>query len=295
MSLLPSLRGTGVALVTPFKENHDLDIDSLRKVIQHVIDGGVEYVVALGTTGEPPTLSKEDKVKVIETTLETVAGKVPIVMGVSGNNTREVVKEIERLPLSGAVALLHASPYYNRPSQEGIYHHYKAVAEASPVPVIIYNVPSRTGSNLTADTTLRLANDCQNIGGIKEASGTMGQCMQILKNRPEGFLVVSGDDLLSLPLIACGMDGVISVAANAFPKEFSELVSSALKNDFSHARELQGQLLAAFELMFIENNPAGVKCFLSEMKLIQNLVRLPLVPLSEQYADKIREYLSGSA
>lgn len=293
MSLSDSLRGTGVALVTPFKENYDLDADSLKNVIQHVINGGVQYVVTLGTTGEPPTLSKENKIAVIETTLDAVAGRVPVVMGVSGNNTSEVVKELEKLPLSKATALLHASPYYNRPSQEGIFQHYKAVAESSPVPVIIYNVPSRTGSNLTAETTLRLATECKNIGGIKEASGNFGQCMHILKSRPKEFLVVSGDDLLSLPLIACGMDGVISVAANAFPQKFSGLVSAALDHDFDVARNLQYELLDAFDLMFAENNPAGVKCFLSEMKLIKNVVRLPLVPLSKKYADKVKEYLSA--
>lgn len=291
MSLVQQLSGTGVALITPFTTNSDVDFDALERVINHVLDGGVEYVITLGTTGEPPTLSKEERLDIINKTFEVVKGRVPVVVGVGSNNTSEVLRAIETLPLENATALLHASPYYNRPSQEGIFQHYKKVAEASPVPVLIYNVPSRTGSNVSAGTTIRLAKECENIGGVKEASGNMGQCMQILKDRPEGFLVVSGDDLLALPLIGCGMEGVISVAANAFPKAFSDMVRAALKADFKLAQSLHYKLLKAYDLMFVENNPAGVKCFMAEAGLISNEVRLPVVPLSEKYAAEVKQFL----
>lgn len=291
MSLLNSLKGTGVALVTPFKSNFEVDFDSLGKVIDHVIDGGAEYVITLGTTGEPVTLNRDEKLAVVKFTFQAVEKRVPVVVGIGGNNTREVLKDIETFPLYDASAILHASPYYNRPSQEGIFQHYKSVSQASPLPIIIYNVPSRTGSNILADTTLRLANECSKIGGIKEASGSMLQCMNILQKRPADFLVVSGDDQLTLPLIACGMDGVISVCANSFPKIFSAMVRCALKDDFNEARKLHYKLLQANELLFAENNPAGVKAVLYEMGLIENVLRLPLVPLSEYYHKKIKELM----
>lgn len=291
MSLRQKLAGTGVALVTPFKSNSDVDLDALARVIDFVIKGGAEYVVTLGTTGETPTLSKEEKVAIVQYTYEKVGGRVPVVVGAGGNNTAELVKELSMLPLDRAVAVLSASPYYNKPSQEGLYQHYKAVAAASPKPVLLYNVPGRTGRNLSAATTIRLANEVPNIAGIKEASGDMAQCMQILRDKPENFLVVSGDDALTLPQIACGMEGVISVAANALPKLFSDMVRAALKSDFKAAKKLNDSLIEAYDHMFIENNPAGVKAFLVELGLIENNLRLPMVPLSEEVYEKVKEYL----
>jgi len=217
---------------------------------------------------------------------------VPVVVGIGGNNTKEVCKNLETYPLHKAAAVLSASPYYNKPSQEGIFLHYKAIAEASPKPVILYNVPGRTGSNISAATTLKLAAEFENIQGIKEASGNMIQCMHVLKDRPESFLVVSGDDHLTLPLVACGMDGVISVAANCFPKEFSEMVRLALHDDLNKARSLHYQCLEGNDLLFAENNPAGVKAFLSELGIIENVLRLPLVPLSKELHKKVKHYLS---
>lgn len=286
------LSGTGVALVTPFQGNFDLDLDALGRVIDFVIDGGAEYIITLGTTGETPTLDKEEKMAIIFYTYEKVGGRVPIVVGVGGNNTHELVKDLESFPLERATAVLSASPYYNKPSQEGIYYHYKALAEASPKPVILYNVPGRTGRNMTAATTLRLAHEVPNIAGMKEASGDMIQCMQILRNRPDDFLVVSGDDALALPQIACGMDGVISVAANCFPKQFSDMVRAGLKGDFKSAKKLNDQMIDGYDLLFAENNPAGVKAFLTELGLISNTVRLPVVPLSESLHEKVKRYLS---
>ncbi len=294
MSLRNVLKGTGVALVTPFKQNFEVDFNSLEKVINYVINNGCKYLVSLGTTGETPTLSEEEKNAIIYFTYDVVKERMPIVIGIGGNNTKEICKNLETYPLHKAVAVLSASPYYNKPSQEGIYLHYKALAEASPKPVILYNVHGRTGSNITASTTLKLAEEVENIGGIKEASGNMIQCMHILKDRPERFLVVSGDDHLTLPLIACGMDGVISVAANCFPKEFSEMVRLALHDDLNKARILHYQCLEGNDLLFAENNPAGAKAFLSELGIIENVLRLPLVPLSKELHKRVKHYLFHS-
>jgi len=291
MSLRDQLTGTGVALVTPFKEDKSIDFDSLQKLIDFVIEGGVNYVVTLGTTGETPTLSKEEKTDIINQTFSFVAGRVPVVVGIGGNNTTAVVKEIETLPIDKATAILSASPYYNKPSQEGLYQHYKALASSTAKPIILYNVPGRTGSNIAASTTVRLANEIENINGIKEASGNMNQCMQILRDKPQEFLVVSGDDNLALAQIACGMRGVISVAANCFPKYFSEMVSCALKDNFDDARRVNNMLLQGYEILFAENNPAGVKAFLTELGVIQNHLRLPLVPLSDSIAKQAKQYL----
>jgi 4-hydroxy-tetrahydrodipicolinate synthase len=291
MSLRNILKGTGVALATPFKKDQEIDFSGLEKLINYVIDNGVEYVVILGTTGETPTLSEEEKNALLFFTFDIVKDRVPVVVGIGGNNTREICKHLESYPLQQAAAVLSASPSYNKPSQEGIYLHYKTLAAASPKPIILYNVPGRTASNITAGTTLRLANDLENIGGIKEASGFMIQCMHILKDRPERFLVVSGDDHVALPLIACGMDGVISVAANCFPKDFSEMVRLALRDDLNAARELHNKCLEGFDLLFAENNPAGVKAFLAGMGIIENVLRLPLVPLSEELHEKVKKYL----
>lgn len=289
MSLKNSLKGTGVALITPFKKNFDVDYDALGKVIDYIIINGVNYIVSLGTTGEASTISSEEKIGIINFTFEKTADRVPVVVGVGGNNTAELIRTLERFPVDNAAAILTASPHYNKPSQEGIYQHYKTFSEASPKPVLIYNVPARTSSNVTAETTLRLANECENIGGIKEASGNVIQCMHILKNCPEDFLVVSGDDQLTIPLMACGMDGVISVAANYCPKDFSAMVNYALQKDFASARKLHYKVFEANELLSVENNPAGVKGFLSAMGFIENILRLPLVPLSSSFQKKVEQ------
>ena len=285
------LQGTGVALVTPFTSDLQVDFNALGKLIDAIIAGGVEYLVTLGTTGETPTLDKQEKIDIINYTFEKVAGRVPVVVGIGGYNTTELVKDLQHFPLEKAIAVLSASPNYNKPSQEGIYQHYKTLAEASPKPVLLYNVPGRTGRNVTAETTLRLA-QVPNIAGIKEASGDMAQCAQILRDRPKDFLVVSGDDALALAQLATGMDGVISVAANAFPKEFSDLVRISLKNDFPAARVINNRLIEAYDLMFVENNPAGVKAFMAEQGLLQNYFRLPIVPLSEPLHKKVKAYLN---
>ena len=286
-------KGTGVAIITPFNQNKSIDYPALEKLIHFIIDGGVNYIVTLGTTGETPVLSREEKIDIIKFTEEVINNRVHMVVGIGGNNTTEVVKEIETFPLDNVAAILSASPNYNKPSQEGIYQHYKEIASHSSKPIILYNVPGRTCRNMSASTTIRLANDFENIIGIKEASGDMMQCLEIIKNKPGRFFVVSGDDALALPLIACGMQGVISVAANAFPKEFSELVKLSLSNDFESARIINNKLLPAYQYMFEENNPAGIKAFLYEMKIIQNELRLPLVSLSADVHKKIKNYLAG--
>lgn len=290
-SLKDTLIGTGVALVTPFTKKGDVDFDALHNMIDFVIDGKVDYIVTLGTTGEAPTLSKPEKKDVIKYTYDVVKNKVPVVVGIGGNNTYELIHELEAFPLDEAIAILSTSPYYNKPSQEGLFQHYKTLAKASPKPILLYNVPGRTSKNIEADTTIRLACEVENIAGIKEASGDMAQCMKILRDAPKDFLVVSGDDALALPQIACGMQGVISVAANAFPKEFSDMVRNSLNGDFKKAKSINDKLIGAYELMFAENNPAGVKAFLTEMDLIKNNLRLPLVPLSKKLNDKVKEYL----
>ncbi|MCW3114698.1 MAG: 4-hydroxy-tetrahydrodipicolinate synthase [Segetibacter sp.] len=293
MSLRDTLKGTGVALVTPFDENQDIDFDAYGKLIDFVLHGGVEYLVVLGTTGETPTVSRSEKIDILEYTFDKVGSSVPIVVGVGGNNTKDVITDLETYPLQKATAILSASPYYNKPSQEGLFQHYKLLSEAAPKPVILYNVPGRTSSNIAAETTIRLATECSNIMGMKEASGNMIQCFHILKNRPSEFLVTSGDDHLALSLIAAGMDGVISVAANCFPKDFSEMIRQCLANDFNSAKGLLFKMLEGFDLLFAENNPSGVKAVLAELGVIQNYLRLPLVPLSEPFHFRVKEYLKS--
>jgi 4-hydroxy-tetrahydrodipicolinate synthase len=293
MSLRETLQGTGVALITPFKSDYSLDFEALGNVIDFVITGGVEYVVTLGTTGETPTLDENEKRDLIQFTYDHVNNRVPVVVGIGGNNTKELIHALESFPLEKAAAVLSASPYYNKPSQEGLFQHYKTIAAASPKPLLLYNVPGRTGRNLSAATTIRLAHEVDNIAGIKEASGDMAQCMEILRDKPADFLVVSGDDALAFPQIACGMEGIISVAANAFPKEFSDLVRVCLSGDFKQAKLLNDRLIEAYDIMFAENNPAGVKAFLAEFNYIQNILRLPLVPLTEGLASRVRNYIAA--
>ena len=294
MSIRQQITGTGVAIITPFDQTESVDYEALGRVIDFIIAGGIEYIVTLGTTGETPVLSKEEKADIIRYTLEKVNRRVPVIVGIGGNNTRAVAADMQSLPLEGALAVLSASPYYNKPSQEGIYQHYAYLAKACPKPIVLYNVPGRTGRNMTATTTLRLA-ELDNIAGIKEASGDLQQCMDILKDRPPHFAVVSGDDALALPQLACGMDGVISVAANAFPQSFSNMVRAGLKADLVAAKTLNDSLIEMYNLMFAENNPAGVKAYLHEMGLIENILRLPLVPLSKPLHDQVRASLTSSA
>jgi len=285
------LKGTGVAIITPFTKTKAVDYAALERVIEHLIKGGVEYIVTLGTTGETPTLTKNEKLEIIHFTYEKVNNRVPVVVGIGGNNTQAVIDDVKSYPLDKATAILSTAPYYNKPSQQGLYEHYKAIAEAAPKPVLLYNVPGRTGRNLSSATTLRLAHEVPNIAGIKEASGDFQQCMEILRDKPNNFLIVSGDDAISLPLIALGMDGVISVAANAFPKEFSNMIRFCLDGNYQLARPIQYQLLQAFDLMFAENNPAGVKSFMHQLTLIENELRLPVVPVSSELEQKIKNWL----
>ena len=292
MDIQEQLKGTGVAVITPFTANNQIDFDALGKVLDSMLTNKVEYVVMLGTTGETPVLSNEEKIAILEFTYEKIAGKIPVVVGIGGNDTADLIQDLGNFPLAKAAAILSASPYYNKPSQEGIFQHYKMVAAASPLPIILYNVPGRTGRNMSAATTLRIANEIPNIIGTKEASGDMGQCMQILKDRPANFLVLSGDDALALPQMACGMEGVISVAANAFPLEFGNMVRACLNNDFITARAINNSLMEAYDLMFVENNPAGVKAFMALQGTIGNYLRMPNVPLSEGVFNQIKDWIS---
>ena len=291
-NLITVLSGTGVALVTPFTSSLAIDEKALAKLIDYTIEGGVEYIVTLGTTGETPTLSREEKIRIARITIDVVNGRVPVVIGAGGSDTREVIREIEKLPTEHATAILSASPYYSKPSQEGIYQHYKAIASASPNPVLLYNVPGRTARNVNTATVLRLA-ELPNIAGIKEAGGDMAQCAMILRDRPDDFLVVSGDDALAFPQIAIGMHGVISVAANSFPQAFSNMVRAVLKGDMAKAKKINDGLIEGYDLLFVENNPAGVKAALYELGLIENELRLPLVPLSKLYHDQLKKYVAG--
>lgn len=290
MNIKETLSGTGVAIITAFTTDKKIDFDALEKLIEFHIDNGVDYIVSLGTTGETPVLSLAEKMELINFTQEKINNRIPLVVGVGGNNTQAVINEIQALPLQKVTAILSASPYYNKPTQEGIYQHYKAIAQVADRPIILYNVPGRTAKNITAETTLRLA-ALPNIAGIKEASGDMMQCMQIIKAAPSDFLIVSGDDVLAMAQLACGMHGVISVVANCFPKEFSDLVKAGIAGDFKTAKIKNDFLLEAYNLLFIENNPAGAKAFLYEMGLIKNELRLPLVPASETLQQAIHTFL----
>ncbi|MBS4043517.1 MAG: 4-hydroxy-tetrahydrodipicolinate synthase [Chitinophagaceae bacterium] len=293
MSLKNILSGTGVAIITPFAKDGSIDFPALGKVIDFIIEGGINYIVSLGTTGETPVLDVEEKKAILNYTFDKVNNRVPIVVGVGGNNTQAVIAEMQQLPLEKAVAILSASPNYNKPSQDGIFLHYKTIAEKAPKPIILYNVPGRTGRNVSATTITKLAHEVENIIGIKEATDNMQQCMEILRDRPKDFLIVSGDDALSCSQIALGMDGVISVAANCFPTQFSTMVNLARENKFEAARAIHYKLLKGYDLLFAENNPAGVKAFLFEQGLIQNELRLPLTPVSEGLHQQIKIYLQN--
>lgn len=287
------LQGTGVALVTPFHKQGNIDFTSLGRLIDHTIEGGVDYLVSLGTTSEYPTLSSQEQLAVVEFTIEKVENRVPVVLGMGGNDTRSLVDKIRHTDLSSIAAILSVAPYYNKPNQKGLYAHYKAIAEASNTPIILYNVPGRCGVNMTAETTLQLANDFSNIIGIKEASGNMAQCMEILANKPQGFTVVSGEDALVLPMIALGAQGVISVAANAYPNIMSELVTHSLKSNMKKARAVHEKLLPFSNAIFDEGNPTGIKAALEIMGICQNNLRFPLVKSSKQLYSKLQTIINN--
>lgn len=273
------IRGTGVALITPFKEDFEVDYIGLERLVEHVIKGGVDYLVVMGTTGESVTLSDDEKVAVVQHVLEINNGRKPVVLGHGGNDTKAIIEGLTKFELSQFSAILAVSPMYNRPNQRGIYEHFKAFAGHCDAPIILYNVPGRTGSNIEVDTILQLANDIDNIVAVKEASGDILQMQRIISRAPEGFEVIAGDDALALPLISIGGIGVISVIANAFPNTISSAVRYALDNNFPEAQKLHYQLLDLMNLTFTDGNPGGVKCMLSEMELLNNVLRLPLVPV----------------
>ena len=286
------LHGMGVALITPFKEDESVDHEALTRMIDHLVENGTDYIVALGTTAETSALSEAEKKEITQIIVERVNRRIPVVLGVGGNCTRNVISQLEQTDLKGIDAILSVVPYYNKPSQEGIYQHFNAIAKASPLPIVLYNVPGRTGINMTAETTLRLAREFDNITAIKEASGNITQMDDIIKNKPADFQVISGDDGITFPLIALGAVGVISVIGNAFPKEFSRMVRLALEGDYNNARIIHSRFAELFELLFVDGNPAGVKSMLNMMGFIENKLRLPLVPTRITTFEKIRDVLS---
>jgi len=294
MSTKSKFRGTGVAIVTPFNKDYSVDYNSLTKLVEHLIKGKVEYIVVLGTTGESVTLNKEEKEKVVKHVVGVVKKRLPVVLGLGGNNTQDILDYCrDKTHFNGIDAILSVSPNYNKPNQRGIYEHYKAIAQACPVPVILYNVPGRTGSNITAETTLALAKEFKNIIAIKEASGNMEQCMKIIKNRPEDFLMISGDDLLALPLIACGADGVISVVANAYPKDLSELVRQILNGNIKDSQKLHYKLTDIIEKIFVDGNPAGIKALLEAIGICKAHLRLPLVNVNKETQAAINKLVTN--
>lgn len=283
-----NIKGVGVALVTPFTKDGEVDYDALDRLVDHVIKGGVDYLVVLGTTGETPTLTQAEKDTIVARVIERNAGRLPIVLGVGGNCTRNVVEQLKTSDFTGVDAILSVTPYYNKPSQEGLYQHYKAVAEASPVPVILYNVPGRTGVNMSAETTLRLAREVKNILAIKEANGSIQHMARLLKERPDGFLVISGDDCMTLPLASMGGDGVISVVANAFPANMTTMLGKAQRGDNKGATEEFSRLSELSQAIFDEGNPVGIKAVLGIKGIMENELRLPLVRSSKGLWDKLR-------
>ena len=286
-----NLRGVGVALITPFDEDESVDLKALSRLVDYQLQNGTDYLVVLGTTAETPTLTEDEKKQIVDLVVTRVNGRIPIILGEGGNNTRAIVEKLKTTDYTGIDGILSAVPYYNKPSQEGIYQHYKAIAEASPLPIVLYNVPGRTGVNMSSEITLRLANEFDNIVAIKEASGNMTQMDEIIKRKPEDFDVISGDDGITFPLITLGAVGVISVIGNAFPKEFSRMTRLALEGDYQSALSIHHSFNELFDLLFVDGNPAGVKCMLSMMGYIKNKLRLPLVPTRITTYEKIRNVL----
>ena len=287
-------KGTGVAIVTPFSQNGEVDHKSLKKLINHIISGGIDFVVALGTTSEAATLTNAEKQEVMKSVVEFTDNRVPIIMGVGGNNTTAVVEMLKTLDFEGVSGILSVAPYYNKPNQRGIYAHFAEISKNSPLPIIIYNVPGRTSSNISATTCLQLANDFENIIAVKEASGNMAQVMEILRDKPEGFSLFSGDDALTFPMMTLGAEGVISVVANAYPAEFSKMLNLLSNNeDLNYARRLHYSLLEFIDLLFADGNPAGIKAALEVMGIAENNLRLPMVAVSDAHYREIKEFVVG--
>lgn len=288
---MQSLIGTGVALVTPFKKDLTVDVEALKRIVKYQIDNQIEYLVVLGTTAENVTLNAEEKELVIQTVIEVNANRIPMVLGVGGSNTAQVVNELKTRDLSAFVAVLSVSPYYNKPTQEGMYQHFKAISEASPKPIILYNVPARTGSNMLPSTVIRLANDFKNIVAIKEAAGDMVQAMQLIQNKPKDFLVISGDDMIALPIVLAGGSGVISVIGEGIPKQFSEMIRLGLKGKVREAYDIHYRVADGINLIFEQGNPAGIKEIFSYLGLSENTVRLPLVNVDADLAARIENFM----
>lgn len=287
---MEKFKGLGVALVTPFLENGGVDMAGLQRLVEHNIKNGTDFLVVQGTTGESATLTAEEKKSVLDFVIEINNGRKPIVLGIGGNNTAAIAETLENLDPTGIDGILSVSPYYNKPTQEGIYQHYKKLNEATPLPIILYNVPGRTSSNVSAATTLRIAKECKNIVAVKEASGNLEQIMEIIMHKPKNFLVLSGDDALTLPHIAAGGDGVISVVGNAFPKRFSKMVHAAMEGDLATARQYHYDLLEIIPMLFAEGNPAGIKRVLSTLGICKDHLRLPLVPVSKGLGEKLDDF-----
>jgi 4-hydroxy-tetrahydrodipicolinate synthase len=291
---MQSLIGTGVALVTPFKKDLSVDVEALQRIVNFSIDGGVEYLVVMGTTAENATLTEDEKELVIQTVIDTNKGRLPLVLGVGGNNTMQIVAELKTRDFSAFEAILSVSPYYNKPTQEGIYQHFKAIAEASPIPVILYNVPGRTSSNMLPSTVIRLANDFNNVVAIKEAAGDMAQAMQLIKNAPKDFLIISGDDMIALPIVLAGGAGVISVIGQGFPKEFTEMIRLGLNKKVTEAFKTQYFLSDCIDMLFEQGNPAGIKQVFQALGIAENIVRLPLVAVDDSLAGRLNEFVKNS-
>ena len=284
-------RGLGIALITPFTENGAVDYDAMKRIVEYQLSNGADFLCILATTGETPCLTKQEKEDIKKYIIDLVAGRIPILMGCGGNNTSAVVDELQNGDFKGIDGILSVCPYYNKPSQEGLYQHFKAISSATSLPIVLYNVPGRTGINLKAETTVRLARECENIVAIKEASGSLEQVDEILKNKPEGFAVMSGDDSLTYPMIACGADGVISVIGNALPKEFSRMIRLEKNGEFEAAVKIHHKFTDLYSLLFVDGNPAGVKALLHEMGYIKNVLRLPLVPTRVATVQKMSQIL----
>jgi 4-hydroxy-tetrahydrodipicolinate synthase len=284
-------KGLGIALITPFKEDGSVDYDALIRLVDYQLNNGADFFCILATTGETPTLTREEKQKIKDLVVDYVQARVPILMGCGGNNTAAVVEELQTADFKGIDGVLSVCPYYNKPSQEGLYQHFKAIAAATQLPIVLYNVPGRTGVNLQAATTVRLARDCQNIVAIKEASGNLEQVDEIIKNKPADFDVISGDDSLTFPMVSCGAVGVISVIGNALPKEFSRMIRLQMRGEYDSARTIHHRFTDLFSLLFVDGNPAGVKAMLSEMGFIENILRLPLVPMRISNMQRMSEIL----
>jgi 4-hydroxy-tetrahydrodipicolinate synthase len=280
--MINKLKGCGVAIITPFHKHGTVDFTSLGKVVEHIISNGVNYIVALGTTGETATLTEKEKVAVTDFIIETTDNRIPVVLGIGGNNTQKIIEQVKETNFEGISAILSVAPYYNKPQQKGLFYHFKSIEEVSPVPMIIYNVPGRTGVNITADTTLKLAREVEGIIGVKEASGNLMQIMQIIKDKPNDFLVISGDDALTMPAISAGADGVISVVANAFPKEFSDMVKFSMEGNINKAKDIHYKLFDFSNAIFEDGSPSGIKAALEYLELCQNNLRLPLVKANKQ-------------